>query len=352
MSDAFFAPRRAVAILDPAIATRNAGDEIISQAARHWIRQALPDHFLTHLPTHERMGIRSHRLIRQADHAIVGGSNLLTSRLLSDRGWRVGLRDLALVNKLVLLAAGWRDYERPPSAMTAAMLRRLLSRDAVHSVRDSHTKEMLAKAGIENVEVTACVTMWGLEPEPLSHIPQTRAEEVVTTFTMRKPSPADARIFDLLARSYRKVHVWPQGIDDLDYVTQVTQGRAEILAPTLEAYDALLASGRGLDYVGNRLHGGIRALQKGRRALILSIDNRAAEIARDTGLPVIARDAPEVEIAARIAQGAPLSVTLPRTAIARWLGQFPRAGEAPATGWQAGSTSARSAGALPFRPHP
>ena len=42
-----------------------------------------------------------------------------------------------------------------------------------------------------------------------------------------------------------------------------------------------------MDFVGTRLHGGIRALQKGHRTLIIGIDNRAIEINRDTGLPVL-----------------------------------------------------------------
>jgi polysaccharide pyruvyl transferase WcaK-like protein len=46
---------------------------------------------------------------------------------------------------------------------------------------------------------------------------------------------------------------------------------------------------KDIDYVGTRLHAGIRALQKGRRALIISVDNRATEIGRDTHLPIVER---------------------------------------------------------------
>ncbi|KFE35576.1 polysaccharide pyruvyl transferase family protein [Thioclava atlantica] len=352
MPEGIFAPRRAVALLDPAIATRNAGDEIISQAARRWIQHALPDHFLATVPTHERMGIRSHRLIRQAEHAIVGGSNLLTSHLLFDRGWRVGFRDMALVNKLVLLGAGWRGYESDPSPMTKLMLRRLLSRDALHSVRDTHTGEMLAKAGIENVVVTSCMTMWQLTPAHLAAIPREKARAVVTTFTMRQPSPDDLRILDLLTGLYETVYLWPQGIDDAGYVRGFAQGRAEILGPTLAAYDALLARDQPIDYVGNRLHGGIRALQKGQRAFILAIDNRATEIARDTGLPVIPRSAPNAEIAARISGIWDPGIRLPQAQIDAWLAQFAPAAAAPARSAPAGSGSARSAAGNPFRSRP
>jgi hypothetical protein len=42
-----------------------------------------------------------------------------------------------------------------------------------------------------------------------------------------------------------------------------------------------------VDFVGARLHGGIRALQRGRRTLTIALDNRAREIAGDTGMPVV-----------------------------------------------------------------
>ena len=45
-----------------------------------------------------------------------------------------------------------------------------------------------------------------------------------------------------------------------------------------------------MEYCGTRLHGGIRALQHRRRAIILAIDNRAVELGSTTGLPVVAAD--------------------------------------------------------------
>ena len=42
-------------------------------------------------------------------------------------------------------------------------------------------------------------------------------------------------------------------------------------------------------YIGTRLHGGIKAMQKGVQSLILSIDNRAKEISKDINLPIAER---------------------------------------------------------------
>ena len=42
-----------------------------------------------------------------------------------------------------------------------------------------------------------------------------------------------------------------------------------------------------VDFVGTRLHGGMRALQHKRRTVIIGIDNRALELHRDFNIPVL-----------------------------------------------------------------
>ena len=67
--------------------------------------------------------------------------------------------------------------------------------------------------------------------------------------------------------------------------------------------------------------GGVRVLQRGRRALILEVDNRAKEIAADTGLPTAQRGEEEL-IADWIANPKPVSIQMPWEAIEAWRGQF------------------------------
>ena len=52
----------------------------------------------------------------------------------------------------------------------------------------------------------------------------------------------------------------------------------------------ILESDLELDYIGTRLHAGIRAMQKRRRSIIISIDNRAREMGKDYNLNVIERE--------------------------------------------------------------
>jgi polysaccharide pyruvyl transferase WcaK-like protein len=306
--------------------TRNCGDEIIAESARLEISAAIPDAFQATIPTHERLGPRSWRFLQQAHYGgIIAGSNILTDRLPFDRQWRLRPQDLLFARNLVLLGAGWRSYGRHARPLGGRVLRHILSPSAIHSVRDAFTAAQLRDRGIENVRNTACVTMWRLDLERLASLPRERAEHVVTTVNVSHQGGIDQEILARLLKSYETVFIWPQGLDDVAYIDGLAKSmpRLVVLGPTLAAYDAVLQAGL-VDFVGNRLHGGIRALQKGRRALILSLDNRAAEIARDTCLPVISLENGLTALDDWLGRPDPIEIVLPKPAIAAWREQFMR----------------------------
>ena len=72
-----------------------------------------------------------------------------------------------------------------------------------------------------------------------------------------------------------------------------------------------------VDYVGNRLHAGIRTLQRGRRAIIIEIDNRAHEMGRDFVVPTVRRDDIE-SLKGMIERPFDTMVRVPVDAIERW----------------------------------
>ena len=76
-----------------------------------------------------------------------------------------------------------------------------------------------------------------------------------------------------------------------------------------------------LDYVGLRLHGGIRAMQCGRRAIILEVDNRAREMGKDFALPTVERGALE-EIDGLITCPFQICLQPPLERVNRWKRQF------------------------------
>ncbi|MBF9033173.1 polysaccharide pyruvyl transferase family protein [Rhodobacterales bacterium HKCCE2091] len=312
---------RRIAVLDTATASTNLGDQIIMDAARKVVDELFPDAFHHSVASHDYMGAKGRGLVGGAEVAVACGTNLLSSRMWIRSPWKLRPRDAFLPGNVVLMGCGWYQYQRRPDAYSRWLLRRVLSGHHLHAVRDSYSLRNLERIGITNVVNTGCPTLWDLTPEDTARLPKTRAAEVVTTVNVHFRDPAaDRAMFDTLAARYDRVHLWVQHADDLDYAKGL--GAAfEIVPPSLGALDRLLAGHPSLDYVGNRLHGGIRALQHGRRAVILEVDNRATEMGRDFGLPTLARS----EIA-RLGPmlDAPLDirVTPPMEAVARWKGQF------------------------------
>ena len=134
----------------------------------------------------------------------------------------------------------------------------------------------------------------------------------------------DAQMLTMLQKHYREVYVWLQAVEDYACLRQmdarVTQN-LHLIQPNLRDYTALLASG-GIDYVGTRLHGGIHAMNMGCRSLMLAVDNRASEIAKDTNLPVLPRGGNLDVLEERICSAWETQIDLPTTAIRKWKNQF------------------------------
>ncbi|PSB20319.1 hypothetical protein C7B65_07685 [Phormidesmis priestleyi ULC007] len=83
------------------------------------------------------------------------------------------------------------------------------------------------------------------------------------------------------------------------------------------------ASRVSFDYIGIWLHGGVKCLLNRHRSLVIVVDNRAAEIAKDTNLPTVARDDFE-QITHWIETPTPTQITLNLDAIEQWRSQFRR----------------------------
>lgn len=94
-----------------------------------------------------------------------------------------------------------------------------------------------------------------------------------------------------------------------------------IINATLEDYNKFLES-HETDYIGTRLHAGIHALNYKKRSIIISIDNRANEIAKDTNLPIIQRENITSQLEAKIKSNWKTDINLPLENINKWKKQF------------------------------
>lgn len=275
-------------VLDTSIATRNIGDEIIMDAVRDELRAMLPEAAVRTVPTHERLGTRTRGLMGAADIVLAGGTNLVGPPMYHSRLWKVTPWDALQRWDVTLMGCGWRRYSARVSPPTAWLLRRLLGGEVPHGVRDDYTAVQLARLGIDNTLVTGCPTTWGLGTGLLSRIPQQQGDEAVVVLNGRNDVPGlGEAIISACTRRYRKVHFWTQMFTDARYL-QGLDPAVEVVPPNLQAYDDLLRGHESLDYVGTRLHAGVRALQHGRRTTIFEIDNRAAEMSKTLSLPTVA----------------------------------------------------------------
>lgn len=256
------------------------------------IEELFPDDFLYHLPWEGPVSRASHSYMRGSDYVFFGGTNSLSSHMLKYKQMGFRLRDLFRFSDLTLLGMGWWQYQNKPEFYTRMFIRRLLSKKNIHSVRDEYTKKMLIGMGVCAVVNTCCPTTWKLTASHCSLIPAKKAKNVTVTLTdYNKSRATDELLLDVLLDSYENIYYWIQGAGDLAYIESFHKhkGRITLIPPRLNKYDELLES-EDCDYVGTRLHAGIRAIQKKKRALILAVDNRAAEISKDVNLNVKQRD--------------------------------------------------------------
>jgi len=317
-----------LALLDTAAASTNLGDHIIMDAVRHEIAGLFADCMIFAITSHDWMGSHSRGLTRKSDWAIAGGTSLLSSHMWYRASWKLSPIDALAGLNIVLLGAGWYQYQNAPDPYSKWLLKRVLSRERLHSVRDGYTLKMLKSMGITNAVNTGCPTLWHLTPDLCARIPRNKAGAVITTVNSYRGlqnRDADRRMLALLARRYDKVYLWIQTSTDYAYARSLHDGLAYI-SPSVAALEAVLVSDGDFDYVGNRLHAGIRALQRGRRSIIVAIDNRAREMGNDFGLPTVGRTEFE-QLERMIVEPLDIAIRTPQAEIERWKSQFHRTPE-------------------------
>jgi polysaccharide pyruvyl transferase WcaK-like protein len=307
-------------IFDTAIDSDNLGDQIIMDAVWDVVRPLFPGATFIRTPSHRRATLAEHRLGRQAVLSIVGGTNILKSHMLVRSNWRITPLDYMTWRNVVLLGVGWQQYSGRSDFLTKLFFNSVLSKTKLQSVRDWHTYDQLSP-DVPNTIYTGCPTLWEMNAEKCQRVPVRKARHAVYAVTYYRPAPEqDRRVFEMLKRHYETIYFWPQQADDIPYVRSLGLEGLVPLKPDVAVYNKLLDE-VDVDFVGGRLHGGIRAMQRGRRALIIPVDNRAIEMGKSANLPVISRDEPEA-IERWINNPEPLRIVLPDEAIDRWKAQF------------------------------
>ena len=314
-----------ILLFDTSVGSDNVGDYIIMDYCFQQLAKLFPNeiYWYDRVPTHLKIGKTAYCMNKNAMHSFVLGTNILKTSILRHKNWKIGFKEAINLKDLVLMGVGWGNYNKFSSdPYTKWVYKSIFSTKYIHSVRDSYTELMLRKIGITNVLNTACPTMWNLTSEHCKSIPIQKSNEVVTALTYYRPDvERDKEMFHILNKNYSKIYLWLQQAEDYEYFQSLNlKLNISIVKPLLSEYDKLLMN-HNIDYVGSRLHGGIRALNFKRRTLIVGVDNRAIEINKDTNLPFILRD--NIEHVDRwINSVKKTEIVLPNDHINEWKSQF------------------------------
>ncbi|MGP6134794.1 polysaccharide pyruvyl transferase family protein [Enterobacter chuandaensis] len=303
----------------------NVGDFIIMDSAYKQICKTFPHTQKVHFPTHERITRVGIKRQRQISLNFLCGTNCLNSSMLFHRQWNIGMLNTLFMKDTVTLGVGWANYQNNPDNYTSLLLRNILSKKHIHSVRDSYTEKLLRSTGVQNILNTGCPTMWDLNNDHCTQIPSRKSKNVIFTLTdYRKDSIKDSIFIRALKKSYEDIYFWIQGANDYAYLQSLGNliQDIKIIPANLSDFDAALSNTHSVDYAGTRLHAGIRAMQKFKRSIILSVDNRAEEKKKDFNLPVISRDLSLEEYIHIFNGDITTNISLPLNNIQNWKNQF------------------------------
>ena len=302
----------------------NLGDAIIMDYAHKQLRSVFPDSYFFHASTHEYNRRASYKFIRHTEDQIVCGTNLLHNQMYLRNQWKINWIDAQFLNA-TFMGVGASAYYSKLDFYSKKLYHAVLSKQRIQSVRDDFTLELMQKSGFKNTINTGCPTTWNLNPDFVKEISTTKAKNVVTTITDYDGySKIDEAFLDMLSRNYETVYFWPQGFKDFQLLQKLKAShKVTLLHPSLEDFDRVLAEG-DIEYIGTRLHAGIRALNHKRRALIFAVDNRAIEMGKSVHLPVVERKLAVEYLQEYMSGEHPSKITIPQNEIEQWKAQFNR----------------------------
>lgn len=317
-------------IFDTATGSFNMGDYIIYESAIKHLKDFINDGFVLDISTHtpiahfyqQRKGTFRTKYYDEAKYKFLLGTNILRTNMLHlNPDWNVNIFNCKYYKNTILVGCGLAGKKENVNWYSKMLYKKILRKDIIHSVRDDETKKFLESIGFKAIN-TGCPTLWDLDDETCNKIEQNKADSVVFTLTdYCRNKVQDQKLIDILQKNYKKIYFWIQGSDDMEYLqTFKNISNIKYINPRLENYDKFLQENK-VDYVGTRLHAGIKAMQHYRRTIIIVVDNRARDMKETYNLVTIERD--EIEkIDELINSKFETKLNLNKEKITQWKEQF------------------------------
>ena len=307
-------------ILDTSMESDNFGDQIIMDNCKKNFPKYIDE--WEHIPTHRFPTEKEACKLQSSSLKLLCGTNVLSGHMENYGLWRMN-KNYGIYKNTVLMGVGFDSEDREINYFSKHLLKIILSKKYIHSVRDSFSEQQLQRMGINNVSNTGCPTMWNLSEEFCKTIPTGKGSKVICTITdYCQDIQRDKAMIEILLDNYTEVFLWIQGKHDLKYAEQLDiLDKVSVIRDGLKGYDEVLKY-QDIDYIGTRLHAGIRALSAGHRSIIVAIDNRSKAIANDTHLPIINREDIVSYLNDRIQSDFETKIILPTNNIEKWKSQF------------------------------
>ncbi len=279
---------RALAFINPSLSTTNVGDLFIEDS----VKRILVYDATRSIDVDPRRPLKPIDIdrINSTDAAVIVGTNLWYRRMPKPGRWQLTLADLKRIRvPIIPLGVGTTRHAGEDNGFepeTLGQIRWIHEQCAVASARDERTAEALRQAGIRNVRMTGCPTLYrSLSPVWTLRTPGRPGRVVVT---VRKGQRKNVWLLLRLLKQQRLGAI-VAGQQPSDRFVR----RWPLLppmAPLLHAYDVspyLSLVETSVGAIGWRLHGNMLHLAHGNPAVFFANCSRAESFCRSFGLPCV-----------------------------------------------------------------
>jgi hypothetical protein len=309
-----------IAFINPAVSTENVGDLFIVDSLKRILDFDAGRSF--DVDPRKPIGREIiERINRDADAAVICGTNLWYKRMPKPGRWMLTLDDLRAI-KVPIVPWGigttrHSDDDNDFEPDTLAQIQTIHASCALGSARDVRTAEVLEQAGIKNVSMTGCPTLFGSLAPTWSLRRKPAAKKVVVT--VRKGAAKNVRrlLKELTRRGFEPVIAAQQAPDNFLAKPLLRKSWPTLYEYNIRPYLDLVEEAVGA--IGWRLHGNMIHLARGNPAILFSNCSRGESFCETFGLPVTPSpdhvELPEgkiVEMVDRLLDPATFAV-LPRT---------------------------------------
>lgn len=293
-----------ITLLDPSLKDHNGnssinlGDVIIYESVFKYLKELFPDKDIIRISTHSFLEKKHFSILKQKNLKFFSGTNALSSNVREYHQWKLSKKKFFFlspkVKDVILMGVGWWQYQGSPTLATKYFYNNVLSKTYIHSVRDAYTRNKVISMGFRDTINTSCPTTWELNGRNVNRKNRSVNNCLFMITDYKQNSVFDNELIKIIIEHYTgEIFFFPQGTLDIDYINSLeiykaNKNKIKILNRTVEEFKNCISQS-SLNYIGTRLHGGIKCLQYNHDSLIISVDNRAKEIGKDINLPVVER---------------------------------------------------------------